>query len=821
MMPRRRKNRFQPYHEMSGLSYSERSCTQSFFPEDHTASRASPSRGYLKPHSSFASSQPKPHFTASIKVENLSKATTQATLKRRIGHLERRMGHLGMVDIHVMNCGPSHPANYAYVNCPSQTTAELVIHQLDNSLLDGNLLRAKLKGGHSECSSDGKPAAAGHSSSGPLPSRVQPERDLGSVKVLIHGDHQFITGEPLDEYFSRYGEVTTRSIIRRGSPDYAYINFRNPVSAERCRSESPHSIQGVTVIAPPFKTTKGVHHSSNVSNLASSEYTCDPLVVNYVEKDTKHYFQTNGHQVKVLAREDKISLYAFTEGKGVTGEIEEFVKKNISEHEAKVQSIDKTLDCCYLPAMVDPAVQKKLNEIQVTFDFMIKAEESKTMIASCAAAQSSYITLGELSHAYGKCDHKTVHAEELKCYLFPSGPSEHQWYWEEREGEFKPYDKALCEKLDQVQASDVKTTQVPIGRHSYEIDTLNMLQTNMMTKKKRKVKRDTVSNTEKYSFAIRIRAHSDHLREIKKEIMKTLESALIESSLSLPIDQDTSFIRHLLQTARQSFVSADTACGSSNSITLKGVFEAEKRTEIKLQEEILAKQIEETKSARLKASYEGLSRPASWEKQEGKCELKDVVKGSEEWKAIEQRVKESASNMSIVRIERIQNLWLWEVYMSSKKRMSDKNHGTVNEKQLFHGSRYTPPKAIYNSEQGFDNRLASKGMWGEGSYFAVKASYSDRYAHTTTGGHRQMFLAHVLTGITCMCKSNHSMKAPPKKSEMTPSGSRGSHAVSMFEDERYDSVSGVTDGSEIFVIYEHGKVYPAYLITYQTNFSFL
>jgi hypothetical protein len=39
----------------------------------------------------------------------------------------------------------------------------------------------------------------------------------------------------------------------------------------------------------------------------------------------------------------------------------------------------------------------------------------------------------------------------------------------------------------------------------------------------------------------------------------------------------------------------------------------------------------------------------------------------------------------------------------------------------------------------------------------------------------------------------------------------------MFEDERYDSVSGDTNGSEVFVIYEQGKTYPAYLITYSKS----
>ncbi len=775
-------------------------------------------KGLPKATQYFLASKPsrpsRPHLTTSVKVENLSKATSQATL-------EEKLSWIGTVDVHLKECGPTHPANYAYVNC-LHDSAQQVIGELDNKLLDGNLLRAKLKGS----SAHAMPASAGYSTSGPA--RVHPVKDIAAVKVLIEGPHRFITGEPLDEYFSKYGEVTTRSIVRRGSPDYAYINFRNPLSAERCRSESPHTIQGVLVIAPGYNTFRGysptgvVHHSSNVANLASSEYTCDPLVVSYVERDAKHYFQACGHQVKVLAQHSKISLYAFTDGKGVTGEIEDFVKKSIGEHEAKVQSIDETLDCCYLPALVDPAVQKRIGEIQVPFKLLIKAEESKATIASCPAAQYSYSSLEELSQAYGKCNSKTVHADELKKYLSPAVElAEYRWCWEDNDSVFKPYEKALCKKLEQAYLLQL-TIQKSIGKYVYAIDTVNKLQTNTTTRKKRKIKRELVDKSGKYVFSLRIRAHSDHIQEVKREILDKVEGIVKKTTFTIPyFNWDTSFVDHLLQAAKLGFVYAVKASESGNIITLRGVPDVVKQVEIQAKEEILVKQIE---SAKLKASFEGLNTPGYWEKQESKSELKEVPRGSAEWNIVEQHMKEPGFDVNIVRIERIQNLWQWEAYEYSRKRMSEKNHGIVNEKKLFHGCRETPPIKIYNSEQGFDNRLASKGYWGEGSYFAAKASYSDRYAHTTPERHKQMFLAHVLTGITYKCEKSHSMnrslKAPPKKSERSQPASgaasvSSSEASLMFEDERYDSVSGVANGSEIFVIYEHGKVYPAYLVTYK------
>ena len=39
----------------------------------------------------------------------------------------------------------------------------------------------------------------------------------------------------------------------------------------------------------------------------------------------------------------------------------------------------------------------------------------------------------------------------------------------------------------------------------------------------------------------------------------------------------------------------------------------------------------------------------------------------------------------------------------------------------------------------------------------------------------------------------------------------------MFADERYDSVHGKSRGSDIYVVYDHDKAYPAYLITYSLH----
>lgn len=197
--------------------------------------------------------------------------------------------------------------------------------------------------------------------------------------------------------------------------------------------------------------------------------------------------------------------------------------------------------------------------------------------------------------------------------------------------------------------------------------------------------------------------------------------------------------------------------------------------------------------------------PATWEPQIEMVELKPVPPGSNEWKSITDRIHKTLPSAEVRMLQRIQNQWLWEKYSSSKARMEEAK-GKTNEKDLFHGTRSIPPDKIHRSEHGFDFRFSRKGMWGTGTYFAVNASYSDAYAYST-GKERQILLAKVLTGETYRCQPDGSLNKPPLKTDSTGT----------FTDERYDSVSGNTNGSEIYVIYDHEKAYPAYLVTYITH----
>ena len=133
----------------------------------------------------------------------------------------------------------------------------------------------------------------------------------------------------------------------------------------------------------------------------------------------------------------------------------------------------------------------------------------------------------------------------------------------------------------------------------------------------------------------------------------------------------------------------------------------------------------------------------------------------------------------------------------------------LGEKTLFHGTRTNKPEEIYKGDASFDMRFCQTGMWGRGNYFAVNASYSNDYAHTV-GNVRQILMAYVLTGHPYSCNPDSTLTKPPVREDQ---GTQDDGAVQR----RYDSVSGNTNGSIVYITYDNDKAYPAYLISYTVS----
>ncbi|XP_030312336.1 protein mono-ADP-ribosyltransferase TIPARP isoform X2 [Calypte anna] len=158
----------------------------------------------------------------------------------------------------------------------------------------------------------------------------------------------------------------------------------------------------------------------------------------------------------------------------------------------------------------------------------------------------------------------------------------------------------------------------------------------------------------------------------------------------------------------------------------------------------------------------------------------------------------------ILKILRVQNQFLWEKYKRKKEYMSKKMSGLdriMNERHLFHGTSQDVVDGI--CKHNFDPRVCGKHatMFGQGSYFARKASYSHNFSKRSPRGVHYMFLAKVLTGRYTV--GNHTMRRPPP---VNP----GSVTSDL-----YDSCVDNYFEPQIFVIFNDDQSYPYFIIQYE------
>ncbi|KAM9216406.1 protein mono-ADP-ribosyltransferase PARP12 [Dugong dugon] len=171
---------------------------------------------------------------------------------------------------------------------------------------------------------------------------------------------------------------------------------------------------------------------------------------------------------------------------------------------------------------------------------------------------------------------------------------------------------------------------------------------------------------------------------------------------------------------------------------------------------------------------------------------------SEEYQQVYKLFSRTLSSYLIQKIERVQNLALWEVYQWQKGQMQKRRGGkAVDERQLFHGTSACFVDAI--CQQNFDWRICGLHgtSYGKGSYFALDAAYSHHYSEASAETHR-MFLARVLVGEFVLGCTTY-VRPPTKEGQ---------------SDVFYDSCVNSVSNPTVFVIFEKHQVYPEYLIQY-------
>ncbi|KAM4714714.1 protein mono-ADP-ribosyltransferase PARP14-like [Anableps anableps] len=143
----------------------------------------------------------------------------------------------------------------------------------------------------------------------------------------------------------------------------------------------------------------------------------------------------------------------------------------------------------------------------------------------------------------------------------------------------------------------------------------------------------------------------------------------------------------------------------------------------------------------------GLELPRHWEPMHEDIFKKvELQPNSKEYQDIAKGFHKTA-NYKIHKIERVQNVYLWNAFSVCRQRILAKNGPEeLGEMLLYHG---TSAESCYCIERNrFDRSYAGKNatLYGKGVYFAVNANYSaNRYSPPDQSGMKRLYVARVLT----------------------------------------------------------------------------
>ena len=371
----------------------------------------------------------------------------------------------------------------------------------------------------------------------------------------------------------------------------------------------------------------------------------------------------------------------------------------------------------------------------------------------------------------------------------------HRWSFQDDDMQFRTYTASDSLQLEEWYQSSTPG-RLTISGKVYRFDFGSMTQVNMSSGKFRKIKREAIQGNNRKmakNVEIKLQGYKDNIHYVKDYIQAELIKCLVIDYIDLPKSVNFSSVKEV---SLQHPVECTLAL--PQQVKIKGIRDELNRCKADIQNMIIANlKTEVTEATEPEV-------PKHWQTQTETLELFQVQLNSSEWVSVAGKFMHTMRSATIIRIERIQNKWLWQKYSHHKEMLRKKNKNVINEMQLFHGTRSNDPNKIYNSEEGFDMRYCDSGMWGKANYFAVNATYSDNYAHTCITGRKKMFLVSVLTGESYECQPDSRLRMPPEKQSTT------SAEIQL----RYDTVTGNTNGSKIYMTYDNLKAYPSYLITY-------
>ncbi|CDW79780.1 poly adp-ribose polymerase member 14-like protein [Stylonychia lemnae] len=162
--------------------------------------------------------------------------------------------------------------------------------------------------------------------------------------------------------------------------------------------------------------------------------------------------------------------------------------------------------------------------------------------------------------------------------------------------------------------------------------------------------------------------------------------------------------------------------------------------------------------------------------------------------------------MKVLKIKRIQNKGLWYFFQQEALFIRKKNQKEPIIKDLFHGTTSNKPSMIYKSQDSLDVRFSQRGMWGFALYFTESLGYIDKNGYSYKSKSKdntpkkKVFMAKVLLGESKKMPPYNDLRFPPLMPGETT--------------KRYDSITGNTKQTQVYMIYGNRQVYVEYVIKY-------
>ena len=698
------------------------------------------------------------HKLHTVKVSNLSKSTTELTLF----HVFSLEDGGDPESVRIIQCSKK-PHNYAFVNFFSHRDAQRAARSRDGMYLDGSEITASLQ--------TDKPTQPQAKST-----QVDVSKQSVSVKATQSGPHPNRRRSHVDS---------------------------TPTSRQQVNTPVPSGWRSTTVPSGWHSTTvpSGWHSTTVPSDISSSSLLVSILRVKhkgYLEKLEKE------NQVQISLKPTSISVKALGKREGATL-AEKLVKSLKKDVESGIISKEFSLLCHCVPLFEKGLAMLKKIEVDHGVEvYVLKGSPWSSMVDLVSFSEDVKRCFTHQANAGDEDNIPT--RSDLMPYFFSSGAAASggdcgrvRWYYKDDFNIFIEYTASQSTVLEQMFQTKLSRPMI-INGNRYSFDFSAMTQSNALTGRSRGIKREAPNL--RHVLQVRVTGLPDSLDPSIQALQEAVKTATVEKECRLYDDCSDAFKRTLIAKMNKYFVIVRLI--DDGRLKIKGVAGYVERVHLLAEQEKISDRERQIHTA--VGGGEEFKPPAHWRQQPEEVMLDVVRRNSKEWNDEVESFCKTLRGATVVRLERIQNKWLWERYCFAKKRMLRTNMGHVNEKHLFHGTRSTQPEKIFKSEKGVDFRFSGEGLWGTGSYFAVNASYSDAYAYSTPGGinEKQMFICKVLTGDSYNAGTNtdRTLRQPPVKS---------GHGE---EEKRYDSVKGYTNGSYVYVVYDHEKVYPAYLVTY-------